>query len=64
MANEPKTPPVRQMAQDGYRPQAKSEQVFTKGYKPNPQGGYVAPTQSPTNNVDRPGRISVSLIRR
>src|SRR4051812_31438312 len=35
---------------DGYRPAVGRPQLITEGYKPNPQGGYVAPTQSAPAN--------------
>ena len=49
MTNGPNIPTNRPMAQDGYRPQATPE-ILHKGYKPNPQGGYVGPTQSAPSN--------------
>ncbi len=40
----------RQIAHDGFRPAEPRSTLVTEGYKPNPQGGYVAPTQSAPAN--------------
>ncbi len=39
---------TRGTTHDGFRPTTSN--VSTNGYKPNPQGGYVAPTQSAPAN--------------
>lgn len=45
-------PPERTYGMDGYKPATAHAPVdtVTKGYKPNPQGGHVAPTQSAPAN--------------
>ena len=43
-----KTPGRPGLAQDGFAPVG--PKIITEGYKPNPQGGYVAPTQSAPAN--------------
>ena len=35
---------------DGFKPAQARPSLVTEGYKPNPQGGYVAPTQSAPAN--------------
>lgn len=50
MNDAPKMPSRRQMANDGYRPTNGRPTMITEGYKPKPQGGYVAPAQSAPSN--------------
>jgi hypothetical protein len=50
MKGGPKIPRGSHMANDGFTPAVTRISVSTNGFKPNPQGGYVAPTQSAPAN--------------